>query len=132
MTPEEKVNAVLMHHGIEGQKWGIKHGPPYPLDKKTSNVIKDSGKITINIKSLSDDDLKRIRDRLQMEKQVKDLTREESRKAETYVQKSLRNLRDKATNTLFDTVLSVMSDSIKTVIKFTLNQALKDSVKDKQ
>ena len=22
----------LSHHGIEGQKWGVKNGPPYPLD----------------------------------------------------------------------------------------------------
>ena len=22
----------LAHHGIKGQKWGVKHGPPYPLD----------------------------------------------------------------------------------------------------
>ena len=22
----------LMHHGIKGQKWGVKNGPPYPLD----------------------------------------------------------------------------------------------------
>ena len=23
----------LYHHGIKGQKWGVKNGPPYPLDK---------------------------------------------------------------------------------------------------
>lgn len=22
----------LVHHGIKGQKWGVRHGPPYPLD----------------------------------------------------------------------------------------------------
>lgn len=22
----------LYHHGIDGQKWGVKNGPPYPLD----------------------------------------------------------------------------------------------------
>ena len=21
----------LQHHGIEGQKWGVRNGPPYPL-----------------------------------------------------------------------------------------------------
>lgn len=25
----------LAHHGIEGQKWGVKHGPPYPLQYKS-------------------------------------------------------------------------------------------------
>ena len=35
----------LMHHGIAGQKWGVKNGPPYPLARvskgspKTSNAI---------------------------------------------------------------------------------------------
>lgn len=24
--------AYLKHHGILGQKWGKKNGPPYPLD----------------------------------------------------------------------------------------------------
>lgn len=28
------VNDYLMHHGIEGQKWGVRHGPPYPLDRQ--------------------------------------------------------------------------------------------------
>lgn len=25
-------DAYLEHHGINGQKWGVRHGPPYPLD----------------------------------------------------------------------------------------------------
>ena len=30
------------HHGIEGQKWGVQNGPPYPLDKEThKQVVKD-------------------------------------------------------------------------------------------
>jgi len=33
----------LMHHGIKGQKWGVKHGPPYPLDSSVSKRVK-SGK----------------------------------------------------------------------------------------
>ena len=29
----------LAHHGIRGQRWGIKHGPPYPLNKVSKNKI---------------------------------------------------------------------------------------------
>lgn len=29
----------LYHHGVEGQKWGVKHGPPYPLDRATHNRV---------------------------------------------------------------------------------------------
>lgn len=24
---------ILIHHGINGQKWGVRNGPPYPLDQ---------------------------------------------------------------------------------------------------
>lgn len=27
-----ELNDYLMHHGIEGQKWGVRRGPPYPID----------------------------------------------------------------------------------------------------
>ena len=36
---------VLAHHGIKGQKWGVRNGPPYPLDKSTkSDKIKEDEK----------------------------------------------------------------------------------------
>ena len=28
----------LMHHGIKGQKWGVRNGPPYPLDASDHNA----------------------------------------------------------------------------------------------
>ena len=34
----------LYHHGIPGQSWGVRNGPPYPLDQKTHNkVVKGEG-----------------------------------------------------------------------------------------
>lgn len=30
----------LQHHGIKNMHWGVKNGPPYPLDKKVSAWIK--------------------------------------------------------------------------------------------
>lgn len=30
----------LSHHGIGGQKWGVRNGPPYPLSKSVSQKVK--------------------------------------------------------------------------------------------
>lgn len=30
----------LKHHGIKGQQWGVKHGPPYPIEKGAGVTIK--------------------------------------------------------------------------------------------
>ena len=30
----------LKHHGIKGQKWGVQHGPPYPLGSKTAEKVR--------------------------------------------------------------------------------------------
>ena len=39
----------LAHHGIKNQKWGVKHGPPYPLNRKVSNRIKNPHKYKYKI-----------------------------------------------------------------------------------
>lgn len=37
----------LTHHGIKGQSWGVRNGPPYPLDQKTHNsVVNNQNKST--------------------------------------------------------------------------------------
>ncbi len=36
----------LSHHGIKGQKWGVRNGPPYPLGpSQHSTASKSSGKL---------------------------------------------------------------------------------------
>ncbi len=49
----------LMHHGVKGQKWGVKHGPPYPLQsgirtkiKKVTQAAKD--RVAANRKARSE------------------------------------------------------------------------------
>lgn len=43
----------LYHHGIEGQKWGVRNGPPYPLSRN-KNVRRRSQKDEMNNKPLKD------------------------------------------------------------------------------
>lgn len=46
----------LYHHGIKGQHWGVRNGPPYPLDSKTSAKIKrgDNEKVRFSSKEYRD------------------------------------------------------------------------------
>lgn len=41
---------VVAHHGIKGQKWGVRNGPPYPLDYSKGNGLKNAaGKSIIEV-----------------------------------------------------------------------------------
>ena len=42
-TIEEDVEH-LAHHGVEGQKWGVRNGPPYPLGRSGGKEVAKSGK----------------------------------------------------------------------------------------
>lgn len=77
----------LMHHGVDGQKWGVKNGPPYPLDKghKTSGKRKyrtdkgyhqknQNGSKKRKTSQMSNDDLKREINRKELEQRYSDLS----------------------------------------------------------
>ena len=50
----ERRENELYHHGIQGQKWGVKHGPPYPLDRQTHNNVRKKSVKNINTKVSND------------------------------------------------------------------------------
>ncbi len=60
-VPEEKEEDILEHHGIKGQKWGVKNGPPYPINTELKNKTPAKVKIINNYSGklywLSEDDL---------------------------------------------------------------------------
>ena len=49
--PEDTFGDSLEHHGIAGQKWGVKHGPPYPLVEGAKKVTYNLGKMTDKTKA---------------------------------------------------------------------------------
>lgn len=123
----------IEHHGIFGQKWGVKHGPPYPLDRKTSKSVKNSGKITINVKNLSDEDLTRIVSRLNMEKRLKELTAEDTKKADSYAKKIMLRFRDTAANIIFKSFESAATAKLTSELKKKLKVEVNtESKKDKK
>ncbi|GHU53522.1 hypothetical protein AGMMS49975_11790 [Clostridia bacterium] len=34
---------ALYHHGVSGQKWGVRHGPPYPIDSTVGDITIKKG-----------------------------------------------------------------------------------------
>ncbi len=104
----------LQHYGIPNMKWGVKNGPPYPIvrngrkrrtarkeekdaDKKVKAERKKDAK---NRRSLSDVDLKKKIERMRMEKQFKDLTKEDIAPGRSAVQRILSASGKKAVSSL--------------------------------
>lgn len=40
------MNNSLQHHGVKGQQWGVRHGPPYPIQKGSGVTLRMGTKIS--------------------------------------------------------------------------------------
>ena len=73
----------LYHHGIDGQQWGVRNGPPYPLDKsnytwKEKRALKKARKemrksrrnLKKNVSLMSDEGVNKYNERLEAEKKL--------------------------------------------------------------
>lgn len=45
------VENYLEHHGIKGQKWGVKRGPPYPINFNKKKFLEDCKKVLSSLKT---------------------------------------------------------------------------------
>lgn len=95
----------LAHHGIDGQKWGVRNGPPYPLDSGSKSASErkyrtDKGyhKNKPNKKKpvsrMSNEELQRRIDRKELEKRYADLDDQQVSRGR---QKVMNYVRDYAT-----------------------------------
>lgn len=68
-----KVDEFLEHYGIPGMKWGVRKQSKY---SKSSG--KSGGSKSRNLKDIPDDELRKIVNRMQLEKQYIDLVKQTS------------------------------------------------------
>lgn len=91
----------LEHHGIEGQKWGVENGPPYPLnkskysrsEKKALNKrVKEAKKSRKNANRykilMNDKELENYENRLKREKNIDVLTKENLSSGSSFIKKN--------------------------------------------
>lgn len=68
---KRKPKNELYHHGIHGQRWGVRNGPPYPLDSRTSARVKKGEQAKLR---LTDKEYQKKREDLKKGKVDKDET----------------------------------------------------------
>lgn len=109
----------LAHHGVKGQKWGDRNGPPYPLNDVTKAIayrggeMSDGRKVTNftkrdvrkarrivdkSLKAMTADDIKEYKARLLLEKEMGEILGTDT------TDKLIRNLKNKAIEAAGDSV----------------------------
>lgn len=105
----------LSHYGVLGMKWGVRRYQPYPKGEghKGRFIGKKTKKID-PVKSMSDAELKQKINRLQMERQYKQLTTKEKTAGQKIVHDILGNA---AKQTITNYVSKTMTKGVEEVVK---------------
>lgn len=108
--------AILQHHGILGMKWGIRRTPEQLARAGGKN---SKTKIDEDIQQMSDSELRSRINRLQMEKQYKQLTSREVSIGKKFVKDVLTNA---AKQTATDYTSRYMKKGIDMAIKKAMSK----------
>jgi len=122
-TPVEQLyhDAELTHYGVLGMKWGVRKERSVNGTTKTSRdqQIKEARKQTSKARRyLSDGDLKKAVDRLQMEKKLKDLTNDDVSPGKT---KAAQILKQVGTTAVTAAGTAVATYAIKAALQGNFN-----------
>lgn len=119
-SPEE----ILKHYGIDGQKWGVRNGPPYPLDRqkvKKSSVQDKAKRVLKDADDLTLDELRVLAQKIEWEKKLSDVAFEKKDTSNSFAKEILK--------TAGKTVISVaVPIATKYVIKQVFEKAIGDNV----
>ena len=120
----EALSEILEHHGIDGQKWGVRNGPPYPLDRqknkkssiqdKAKQVLKDADDLTL-------DELKLLAQKIEWEKKLSDVAFEKKNTSNTFAKEILKS----AGQTIVSVAVPIAT---KYIIKQVFEKAIGDNV----
>ena len=80
------MDMALQHHGVLGMKWGV-HRTPAKLLRSKSTTKKSNNPSVKNVKDMSDEELRKAVNRLQMERQYSQLSSNNINKGKEYAQK---------------------------------------------
>lgn len=84
----------LEHHGIDGMKWGVRNGPPYPLERQKGAKLSSKQKAKIlqdNVDMLTLEDIEKLLKRIELEEKINKLSAEEKKKGNGMVKKILES-----------------------------------------
>lgn len=99
---------LLEHHGVKGQKWGVRRYQPYPDGSKKGKFIgkktKKESRIS-KVRSMSDEDLSKAINRLKTEKQYLELSGNSVEQGKSFAQ----NLLIRAGTTAITTFATTMA-----------------------
>lgn len=93
----EALSEILEHHGIDGQKWGVRNGPPYPLERgkgKRASVKEKARIILRDADDLTLDELRYLVSKLELEEKLTRMSAEEKKQGKNYVAKGLEKFGD--------------------------------------